>query len=348
MAEVTLTDVTKKFGETVAVRDFSVTVADGEFVTFLGPSGCGKTTTLRLIAGFLSPTAGRVTIGERVVTDVERGIFVPPEQRGVGMVFQSYAVWPHMTVFNNVAYPLKIKKLPKAEIRRRVGEALALVKMAELADRYPHQLSGGQQQRVALARALVMNPEVLLLDEPLSNLDAKLREEMRLELKDLQCQTGVTIIFVTHDQLEAMVLSDRVVVMKAGAIQQIGTPAEIYRQPANRFVAEFIGVTNFIEVEQRDMGVVPLGAPDVLLPLSPPRGFDAMRLSLMVRPEEVRLARGAGQVKARIERKMFLGEVIEYIVALGKQTLRVRTASDEDFAIGEEVYLTFIKGHFFA
>jgi len=347
MAQVMLDDVHKEFGETVAVRDFTVTVEDGEFVTILGPSGCGKTTTLRLVAGFIPPTAGRVTIGERVVSDAERGIFVPPEQRGVGMVFQSYAVWPHMTVFNNVAYPLKIKKLPKAEIRRQVEEVLALVKMAELAERYPHQLSGGQQQRVALARALVMNPEVLLLDEPLSNLDAKLREEMRLELKDLQRQTGVTIIFVTHDQLEAMVMSDRVVVMHEGAIQQIGTPAEIYRQPANRFVADFIGVANFIEVEQRDRGVVPLDTPDVLLPLSPPPGLDATKLSLMVRPEEVRLTREAGQVKARIERKMFLGEVIEYIVALGGQTLRVRTAPDEDFGVGEEVYLTFIKGHFF-
>ena len=348
MAQVVLEGVRKDFGKTVAVRDFSVTVADGEFVTFLGPSGCGKTTTLRLIAGFIPPTAGRVIIGERVVSDAAQGIFVPPERRGVGMVFQSYAVWPHMTVFDNVAYPLKVKGLPKGETKDRVERVLAMVKMAELADRYPHQLSGGQQQRVALARALVMNPQVLLLDEPLSNLDAKLREEMRLELKDLQRQTGVTIIFVTHDQLEAMVLSDRIVVMKAGTIQQIGTPAEIYRRPANRFVADFIGVANFIEVERRNKGVVPLSAPDVLLPLSPPRELEGARLSLMVRPEEMRLARGTGQVRVRIRRKMFLGEVIEYIVSLGEQALRVRTAPDEDFAVGEEVYLTFTGGHFFA
>ena len=172
MAEVTLTDVTKKFGETTAVRDFTVKIADGEFVTFLGPSGCGKTTSLRIVAGFIEPTEGAVTIGGRVVSDPKQGVFVPPEERGVGMVFQSYAVWPHMTVFANVAYPLKIKKVDKKEMNRRVGDVLSLVKMPELADRYPHQLSGGQQQRVALARALVMDPEVLLLDEPLSNLDA--------------------------------------------------------------------------------------------------------------------------------------------------------------------------------
>ncbi len=347
MAEVTLTDLTKKFGETIAVQDFTVDVADGEFVTFLGPSGCGKTTTLRLVAGFISPTEGRVIIGERVVSDVERGIFVPPEQRGVGMVFQSYAVWPHMTVFNNVAYPLKIKKLPKADIRRQVEGALALVKMAELGDRYPHQLSGGQQQRVALARALVMNPEVLLLDEPLSNLDAKLREEMRLELKDLQRQTGVTIIFVTHDQLEAMVMSDRVVVMEAGVIQQIGTPVEIYRQPANRFVVDFIGVANFIEVERRDDGVVPLSAPNITLPLTPPTRLTGKRLSLVLRPEEVAVSRETGQVAATVDKKMFLGDAIEYIILLDGQALRVKTGPAEDFALGKRVYLTFEKCHFF-
>jgi iron(III) transport system ATP-binding protein len=347
VAGVTLTDVTKNFGETTAVRDFTVEIADGEFVTFLGPSGCGKTTTLRLIAGFISPTAGRVTIGERVVSDVERRIFVPPEQRGVGMVFQSYAVWPHMTVFANVAYPLKIKKTPKKKTAHRVGEALTLVKMPELADRYPHQLSGGQQQRVALARALVMNPKVLLLDEPLCNLDAKLREEMRLELKDLQRQTGVTIIFVTHDQLEAMVLSHRVVVVEAGVIQQIGTPAEIYRQPANRFVVDFIGVANFIEVERRDEGVVPLSAPSTILPLTPPAGLAGKQLSLVVRPEEVAVCRERGQVAAAVDKKMFLGDSIEYIVLFDGQSLRVKTAPSEDFAVGERVYLEFGKCQFF-
>ncbi|KPL23725.1 MAG: hypothetical protein AMJ93_03980 [Anaerolineae bacterium SM23_84] len=320
MAQVVLNDVRKEFGPTVAVRDFTVTVQDGEFVTFVGPSGCGKTTSLRLVAGFIEPTTGSVHIGQRVVSDPAQRIFVPPEERKVGMVFQSYAVWPHMTVFDNVAYPLKIKKLPRDELARRVEEALALVKMPELADRYPHQLSGGQQQRVALARALVMSPEVLLLDEPLSNLDAKLRERMRLELKDLQRATMVTIIFVTHDQLEAMVMSDRVVVMHEGAIQQIGTPSEIYRQPANRFVADFVGVANFIEVQRQDGGVVPLNAPGTVLPLSPPPDLPGKQLCLMA---------------------------IEYIVVLDGQSLRVKAEPHEDFALGETVYLTLRKCHFF-
>jgi iron(III) transport system ATP-binding protein len=343
-----LEDVRKEFGQTVAIRDFTVSVEDGGFVTFLGPSGCGKTTSLRVIAGFIEPTRGRVAIGQRVVYDPLHGIFVPPEARGVGMVFQSYAVWPHMTVFANVGYPLKIKKVPKKEIVRRVDQVLALVKMPELVGRYPHQLSGGQQQRVALARALVMDPEVLLLDEPLSNLDAKLREEMRLELKELQKTTGVTIIFVTHDQLEAMMLSDRVVVMHEGAIQQIGTPMEIYRHPANHFVADFIGIANFIEVERRGDGVVPLASPGTLLPLTPPPELVGKRLSLMVRPEEIRLDRSAGQVAVTVERQMFLGDAIEYIVVFDEQALRVKTGPAKVLGVGEEVYLTLSNGHFFA
>lgn len=347
MAQVILNDVRKEFGPTVAVRDFTVTVQDSEFVTFVGPSGCGKTTSLRLVAGFIEPTRGSVTIGERVVSDPAQRIFVPPEERKVGMVFQSYAVWPHMTVFDNVAYPLKIKKIPRDELANRVAEALTLVKMPELADRYPHQLSGGQQQRVALARALVMSPEVLLLDEPLSNLDAKLREEMRLELKDLQRATTMTIIFVTHDQLEAMVMSDRVVVMNQGAIQQLGTPSEIYRQPANRFVADFVGVANFIEVQRQDGGVVPLNAPGTVLPFSPPSDLPGKQLSLMVRPEEINLDPNSGQVAATIDKKMFLGEAIEYIVVFDGQSLRVKAEPHEDFALGETVYVTLRKCHFF-
>jgi len=300
-----------------------------------------------VVAGFIEPTKGAVTIGERVVSDPKGGVFVPPEERGVGMVFQSYAVWPHMNVFANVAYPLKIKKMDKKEMKRRVGDVLSLVKMPELADRYPHQLSGGQQQRVALARALVMDPEVLLLDEPLSNLDAKLREEMRLELKELQRQTGVTIIFVTHDQLEAMVLSDRVVVMREGAIQQIGTPTEIYRQPANRFVADFIGVANFIECQRTEDGLRPLGAPDVVLPVTPPEHLADDRVTLMVRPEEIEMDQKEGQISALVDKRMFLGDATEYIVLLGQQALRVKTEPKVDFASNETVYLTITKCHFF-
>jgi iron(III) transport system ATP-binding protein len=342
MANVTITNISKTFGETVAVRDFSVEVHDGELLTFLGPSGCGKTTTLRLVAGFISPSEGMIRIGERVVADVKGGVFLPPEERGVGMVFQSYAVWPHMTVFANVAYPLKIKRLDKAAIQRRAGRALELVRMPELAERYPHQLSGGQQQRVALARALVMDPDVLLLDEPLSNLDAKLREEMRLELKELQQKTGLTIIFVTHDQLEAMVLSDRVVVMSSGLIQQIGTPRDIYRNPANRFVAEFIGVANFIECFLGEDGILSLDRrPEITLPVSPPaQASVGSRLTLMVRPEEI-LLRESGEGQAIIEKKIFVGDAAEYILALGDTRLRAKADADIDLPVGSRVSFTF-------
>jgi len=348
MAQIKLENATKSFGESVAVRDFTVTVADGEFVTFLGPSGCGKTTCLRMVAGFIEPSQGIVQIGDRVVSDPGRGIFIPPEMRGVGMVFQSYAVWPHMKVFDNVAYPLKIKKVPRNEMRARVEKILSLTKMADLSDRYPHQLSGGQQQRVALARALVMTPEVLLLDEPLSNLDAKLREEMRIELKELQSKTGVTVIFVTHDQIEAMVMSDRVVVMHAGVIQQIGPPSVIYRRPANRFVADFIGVANFFEVERSDSGCTLAGDPRSVIPIRVPDTMTAGRTNLMVRPEDIHIDKVRGDLPARIHQKLFLGDAILYVVDVGKTRLRVKTGAQENFEPEEPVYLTLEQAHFFS
>jgi iron(III) transport system ATP-binding protein len=347
VATVTLDHISKAFGATFAVKDFSATIADGEFVTFLGPSGCGKTTCLRMVAGFIDPTQGRVLIGTRVVSDPARKIAVPPEERGVGMVFQSYAVWPHMTVSANVAYPLKIKSVPKEEQRQRVGRALDLMKMSELADRFPHQLSGGQQQRVALARALVMNPQVLLLDEPLSNLDAKLREEMRLELKQLQKQTGVTIIFVTHDQMEAMVMADRIVVMNAGVIQQIGAPREIYLHPANRFVGEFIGVANFLRGQRRENGFALTASPQVILPFQPPAALTGNALVMMVRPQDISLHPSQGQLAAQVAQKMFVGDATEYFVGVGGETVRVRGAPREDYTVGATVYLTISAGQFF-
>jgi len=239
MSEIKLVQIKKSFGKVEVLKDFTETFADGEFITLLGPSGCGKTTTLRLIAGFERPTSGEIWIdGTAVSTDTG---FVPPEERGLGMVFQSYAVWPHMNVFKNVAYPLKLRKIPKAEIREKTGHILEIVNMRDLAERMPDELSGGQQQRVALARALVAEPKVLLLDEPLSNLDAKLRSGMRREIKDLQKRLGISIIYVTHDQSEALTMSDRVVVMNDGMIQQTGTPMEIFRHPANDFVDRFVG-----------------------------------------------------------------------------------------------------------
>jgi iron(III) transport system ATP-binding protein len=229
MSKVVLKGLSKSFGDVNVVNNIDLEIKDHEFLSFLGPSGCGKTTTLRMIAGFDMPTTGEIFIGERLVSSVEKKIFVPPEERNVGMVFQNYAVWPHMDVFKNVAYPLKIKKTGAEEMKERVMKVLSMVKLTGMEKRYPHQLSGGQQQRVALARALVMEPDVMLLDEPLSNLDSKLREEMRFEIKDIQRRIGVTIIYVTHDQAEAMAMSDRILLLHNARVQQLGTPKEIGR-----------------------------------------------------------------------------------------------------------------------
>lgn len=240
MSDVTLEHIKKAYGDNVVVNDFTLKVKEGEFVSFLGPSGCGKTTTLRMVSGLEQPTSGKILLGNDVVNDVSLRTFIPPEKRLIGMVFQSYAVWPHMTVYQNVAYPLKIKKVKKDELKTRVLKAISQVRLNNLEKRYPHQLSGGQQQRVALARALVMKPRVLLLDEPLSNLDAKLREEMRVEIRELQREIKVTVIYVTHDQIEALTMSNRIVVMDKGIIQQIGTPEELQKKPTNEFVRSFL------------------------------------------------------------------------------------------------------------
>jgi len=243
MVSVKLVDVTKTFsgGTVVAADHVNLEIRDGEFFTLLGPSGCGKTTLLRLIAGFYYPDSGKIYFDDKDVTET------PPYERETGMVFQNYALWPHMTVFDNIAYGLKIRKLPKEEIKERVEEALRLVHLEGMEDRMPHQLSGGQQQRVAVARALVIHPKVLLLDEPLSNLDAKLRVEMRSELVRLQRELGITAIYVTHDQEEAMAISQRLAIIRAGKIQQVGTPKEVYEKPQNYFVADFIGQCTFFE-----------------------------------------------------------------------------------------------------
>jgi putative spermidine/putrescine transport system ATP-binding protein len=252
MSYLKLEDITKKFGSFTAVNGFNLTVDEGELVALLGASGCGKTTTLRMIAGFTTPSSGSIVIEGKTVTNL------PPYKRNIGIVFQNYALFPHLTTFDNVAFGLKLKKMPVEEIKKRVARALDLVKLSGLEERLPRELSGGQQQRVALARALVMEPMVLLLDEPLSNLDAKLRAEMQVEIKRIQKEIGITTILVTHDQEEAMSLADRIVVMKDGTIQQIGTPREVFETPGNSFVADFMGFSNFLEgkVEKVDAGQV--------------------------------------------------------------------------------------------
>ena len=246
MPEIIIQGLSKTFGQEQALKDISFGVHDKEFLTLLGPSGCGKTTTLMSIAGFQNPDQGVIACGDTIFFDQAAKIHLKAENRNLGMVFQSYAIWPHLTVFGNVAFPLRIRRVKKGGLRRRVLQTLDLVEMAGYANRYPHELSGGQQQRVALARALVYAPAVLLLDEPFSNLDAKLRERARTWLKHLQAELGLTTLFVTHDQDEALSLSDRIVVMEGGSVLQIGTPEDIYRHPATRFVAEFLGHCNVL------------------------------------------------------------------------------------------------------
>ncbi len=254
MAGITIRGLSKTFSsresDVAAVADVDLDIKDNSFVTLLGPSGCGKTTTLRLIAGYIVPDRGTIEIDGRLLSSP--GAVVPPESRGMGMVFQNYAIWPHKNVFENVVFGLKVRKVPAAEARRKVADALALVNLSGLEARYPNELSGGQQQRVALARSLVVEPDILLLDEPLSNLDAKLRERMRSELKELQRRTGITFVYVTHDQAEALALSDQIAVMDSGRVQQYGTPFEVYAHPANRLVADFMGLVNLVPGKVRE------------------------------------------------------------------------------------------------
>ena len=341
MSEVRIEHVFKRFGDVTAVSDFDLTVKDGEFVSLLGPSGCGKTTSLRMIAGFERATEGEIYIGDHCVSSHIKNTFVPPEKRDIGMVFQSYAVWPHMTVTENVAYPLKIQKVPKEERAARVAEMLKLVHLDEYGSRYPHQLSGGQQQRVALARALVMRPGLLLLDEPLSNLDAKLRESMRFEISSIQKELGITVIYVTHDQSEAMTMSDRVVVMSRGVIQQIGTPYEIYRNPANKMVADFIGLVNFVEGEVQGDRVYISGT-GVSFPNT--SGITGSA-TIAVRPENITMSRTSGTIEGTLVHRFYLGDAVDYRVQCKHHLIRVivKGAELKEFTDGEKVYLDFDK-----
>jgi len=313
MSSVNLQSLSKSYGEHAAVRDFSLEIADGEFLVLLGPSGCGKTTTLRMIAGFIEPTAGRIAFGTRDVTDL------PPYRRNTGLVFQGYALFPHLTVFENVAFGLRMRKLDKASIERRAREALRLVRLEELAARMPRQLSGGQQQRVALARALVIEPEILLLDEPLSNLDAKLREEVRLEIRQLQRRLGLTTVMVTHDQEEALSVADRLVVMNDGEIQQIGTQRELYNAPRNRFVANFIGRTNLFSGTTAQPGRF---RTESGLEIALPANAGDQRV-IAVRPERIHLdAAGlANRFPGTVEFASYLGATTDYVIRLASGDL---------------------------
>jgi spermidine/putrescine ABC transporter ATP-binding subunit len=320
---VELSHLSKHYGRTVAVEDVSLDVAPGELVALLGPSGCGKTTTLRMIAGFVRPTGGAIRIGGRDMTAL------PPHRRNTGMVFQSYALFPHLSVAENIAFGLKRRGAPREEIRRRVNEIVAVLRLEGLEQRLPRQLSGGQQQRVAVGRALVINPAVLLLDEPFSNLDAQLRESTRVEMRRLQQRLGITTVFVTHDQAEALSIADRIAVMNAGRIEQVGNPMAVYRQPASRFVANFIGRANLFDgtvVERGLSGTRARSSDGVVLHCDTPVG--AREATFLVRPESIRLfgpnaAQDVNAVAGRVDILSFQGPTshIEVVTEAGRQLL---------------------------
>ena len=339
-----------KSGRVFAVDHVSFTVEEGQFFTLLGPSGCGKTTTLRCIAGLESPDAGEIAVQDRVLFSGKRKIAIAPNDRKLGMVFQSYAIWPHMNVFDNVAFPLRVgkcRRTPKAVVRERVERALEVVELGHLAGRYATKLSGGQQQRLALARALVIEPTLLLLDEPLSNLDAKLRESLRFELKRLQREQGITTVYVTHDQSEALSMSNRVAVMEHGRISQIGDPFSIYLQPENAFVADFVGSTNFIEgvVLRKDGDHWLVQTPDGPMTVGSVVGVGADdKCMVSIRPEHVEVvgdASGTGlnTFSGSVHARAFTGEAMVYQIKLQNGMISCRTPAAHRFSTGKPVML---------
>jgi iron(III) transport system ATP-binding protein len=342
MPGVTIKGLTKKYGDVAAVEGLDLEVKPGELVSLLGPSGCGKTTTLRLVAGFLTPEDGEIRVGDRCLSSKTR--VIPPERRRMAMIFQSYALWPHMTVARNVAYGLRFKKgITKAERERRVREILKVVQLERFESRYPGELSGGQQQRVALARSLVVEPEILLLDEPLSNLDANLREEMRFEIRRLHEEFGITTLYVTHDQAEAMVISDRIAVLRGGRVVQVGTGEDLFQRPRSRFVAEFIGKTNLIDGILTEPGVVTRG--DLRLHVAPADFAIGGAVVLSVRPHQIELlmdhspgsasARGGNPLRGKVQRASYLGDTVDYEIQVEGSDLVLRVAASPGLRFGQ-------------
>jgi iron(III) transport system ATP-binding protein len=342
VASVELRGLTKRFGSLAVVDDVSLRIDHGQLVCLLGPSGCGKTTTLRLIAGFLEPTSGEIHVGDRVVSTSAKT--VQPENRKMSMIFQSYALWPHMTVTENITYGLRLRKLDRDTIARKLAAILATAKLEPLAQRYPGELSGGQQQRVALARALIVEPETLLLDEPLSNLDANLREEMRFEIRRLHDQYRYTTVYVTHDQSEAMTTADLIAVMNAGRIDQLGSPEDIYDRPQSEFVARFIGASNIIKGAARDDSHVAFAGATLQVVGAKLKAGESAPVA--IRQHDIQLSTEAPHVrqnalKARVTRQVFLGATRDYLVEVADGTaLRVVTSPDNIVAEGAEVWLT--------
>ena len=343
MAGLSLRNIGRRFGDFDAVKELDLDIAQGEFVSLLGPSGCGKTTTLRMIAGFIDPTEGTIELDGRLLSAPSGS--VPPEKRGMSMIFQSYAIWPNMTVFENVAFGLKLRKIPSAEVKRQVGQILEVVQMSALADRYPSELSGGQQQRVALARAVVIRPAVLLLDEPLSNLDANLREEMRFEIRRMHDEFRITTVYVTHDQAEAMVTSDRIAVMSRGRIEQMDTPYVLYSWPKTRFVATFIGRTNFLDGSRNGDTA---SFPGFNVPLAALAGIapEGNAITVSLRPQSIRLLHAKPTdstiaIPGRVTERVFLGEAWDYMFSARDTKLALKVAAPPVavFEVGAEAWI---------
>ena len=344
MSQLLLRNVSRTFGAFTAVDGLNLALRDGELVSLLGPSGCGKTTTLRMIAGFITPTQGTIELDGRVISSPQSSL--PPEKRGMSMIFQSYAIWPNMTVEENVAFGLKLHKVPAAEASKRVDKILDVVQLKALRGRYPAELSGGQQQRVALARAIVVNPKVLLLDEPLSNLDANLREEMRFEIRRLHDEFNMTMVYVTHDQAEAMVTSDRIAVMNKGRIEQLDAPFDLYRNPRTRFVAGFIGRTNFLTGARRD-DAVDFGGFALPARALAADGQLPQEIHVSLRPQSIQLLRDKPperdarySVPASIQRRAYLGESWDYHITVAPtlEPIRVTARPGDVFEVGQNVY----------
>lgn len=342
MSVLKVENLSKRFGQVQAVADVSFEVQDGEVLSLLGPSGCGKTTTLRCLAGFEMPDSGKIYLDERDISTLT------PEQRGIGMVFQNYALWPHMTVYGNLAFGLQIRQIERQEINERIKKVLSMVRLSGYEDRYPRQLSGGQQQRIAMARALVIEPDIMLLDEPLSNLDAQLREEMRFEFIELQRKLGITAIYVTHDQAEAMVISDKIIILNQGKVVQMGTPKEIYTSPKNRFVAGFIAVTSFIEgtvsaLEKEDLVFIKTDDNIVI------QGFKANmkvgdKVTLALRTNTIHLITEDSEqndrrniFEGKILQASYLGDIVDYRIKMGKWTLRTDSSAKVSYQVGDQV-----------
>jgi iron(III) transport system ATP-binding protein len=352
MSSLTLDHLTIHFGAFKAVNDVSFSVKEGELVSLLGPSGCGKSTVLRAIAGLFQPSAGTIRVGTQIVNDISNGIFVPPERRQLGMVFQSYAIWPHMSVFENVAYPLVVRKASKAEIEDRVHKILKLVSLDHLAKRPATELSGGQQQRIAIARSLVFEPKVLLMDEPLSNLDTKLRLRMGLELKRIQERTGVTTIYVTHDQNEALALSEKIIVMRNGRIQQVGSPSDVYDTPQTPFVGWFIGSSNFIPAKlverQGSLARVALDHKgiEIVVRLAAEHVPDDGSLIVCARPEHIKAVDKGSESAVQVEvlSGAYLGERRQWMASLGDHSIEFFTPPNVVLQKAKEAHIAFADG----